>query len=119
MSEVLFKAPAKRIFEGTPLSKNGCTITCSTSGETLREGDRVLLHARRWKGSDAWHHLGVYGGGYGTSWKQPEEEDEYDEVIAAGRLAVASDCATQAAELIIRDVDICEIHHAEGAELDE
>lgn len=106
----LFKCRPRQMLEGEPVTYgDGCTITCSETGETLREGDEVLIHVERHNGSEAWKTIGVYDGHYSSGAARAcdlHQKNEFDEVIATGRLAVASDRTTQEARLILRDVEV-------------
>jgi len=102
----LFKCRPRQMLEGEPVTYgDGCTITCSETGETLREGDEVMVHVDRHNGSEAWHMVGVYSGD-AIRGCDLHQKNEFDEVIATGRLAVASDRTTQEARLILRDVEV-------------
>ena len=101
-----FTATAEQILAGESLTCGGsCTLTCSATGRTLREGDEVLIHVDRYQDIDAWGIVGVYDANTARKVTLHEKRD-HDEVLARGRLAVASDCTTQDASLILRDVDV-------------
>jgi len=102
----LYKATPEQIIEGDELTYgDGCTITCASTGETLREGDEVMVHVDRHNGSEAWHMVGVYSGD-AIRGCDLHQKNEFDEILAVGRLAVASDRETKKSRLILRDVEI-------------
>ena len=109
----VFLARAEEIFEGSLMSAERCTITCSGSGRTLREGDEVLVHLQRSRASEHWSKVGTYDTDYGDVRISTNNLPEYDEVLLSGRLAVASDRVTQKSRLVLHDVEICEKYHAE------
>lgn len=101
-----FTATAKQILTGESLTYGGsCTVTCSATGTTLREGDEVLIHVDRYQSMEAWGIVGVYDANTARKVTLHEKAD-HDEILARGRLAVASDCATQDASLILRGVEV-------------
>lgn len=104
----LFKCQPRQILEGEPLTYgNGCTITCASTGETLREGDEAVVHIDRHNGSEAWCIVGTYADSdEGVRACDLHHKGEFDEILAKGRLAVASDCETHEARLIFRDVEV-------------
>ena len=106
-----FSATPEQILAGESLTYGGaCTRTCSATGRTLREGDEVVIHVDRHQSIDAWGIVGVYDA---TNARKVElhGKPDHDEILATGRLAVASDCATQEAALILRDVDVRNHRH--------
>jgi hypothetical protein len=106
-----FDATPEQILAGEALTYGGaCTLTCSASGRTLREGDEVLVHVDRYHDIEAWGIVGVYDADVAREVTLHEKTD-HDEILARGRLAVASDCATQDARLILRDPEILNSRH--------
>lgn len=106
-----FQATPSQILDGEALTYGGaCTLTCSASGQTLREGDHVLVHVDRCHDIQAWSLIGVYATDAAREVTLHEKPD-HDEILARGRLAVASDCATQEARLILRDVEVLNSRH--------
>lgn len=106
-----FQAKPEQILAGESLTYGGaCTLTCSASGATLREGDEVLIHVDRYHETEAWGIVGVYDTDAAREVTLHEKAD-HDEILAKGRLAVASDCATQSAELILRGVEVLNSRH--------
>ncbi|ELZ35378.1 hypothetical protein [Halorubrum tebenquichense] len=105
-----FKATPEQILNGESLTYGGsCTLTCSATGETLREGYEVVVHVDRHQSIDAWGIVGVYG--VDARNVELHGKRDHDEILARGRLAVASDCATQEAALIFRVIDILNTRH--------
>ncbi|MFP4117267.1 MAG: hypothetical protein ACLFSD_00240 [Salinivenus sp.] len=105
-----FSATPAQILAGESLTYGGaCTLTCSATGRTLREGDEVLVHVDRHQSIDAWHMVGVYS--IDARDVELHGKPDHDEILARGRLAVASDCATQDAELILRGVEVLNARH--------
>jgi len=104
---VTFPATPAQILEGTTLTSAGCTITCASTGDTLREGDEVCVLVRRHKDSEAWSRYGVYEAADDATHPSPTTtvEEDYDRIMAFGRLAVASDQATQSARLVLYDIE--------------
>jgi hypothetical protein len=110
-----FQAKPEQILTGTHLTYGGaCTLTCSASGRTLREGDEALVHIDRYHDTEAWSIVGVYGIGIAREVTLHEKAD-HDEILAKGRLAVASDSATQEARLILRGIEVLNHRHVGGA----
>ena len=106
-----FQAKPEQILAGESLTYGGsCTLTCSATGTALREGDEVLIHVDRYQSIEAWGIVGVYDANTARKVTLHEKAD-HDEILARGRLAVASDCATQDASLILRDPDILNSRH--------
>lgn len=107
----IFKAKPEQILTGSHLTYGGaCTLTCAASGKVLREGDEVLIHADRYHDIEAWGIVGVYDVDVAREVTLHEKAD-HDEILAKGRLAVASDCATQEARLILRGIEVLNSRH--------
>ena len=110
-----FQAKPEQILAGTHLTYGGaCTLTCSASGRTLREGDEVLVHVDRYHDIEAWGIVGVYDVDAAREVELHEKAD-HDEILVKGRLAVASDCATQEAALILRGIEVLNHRHVGGS----
>lgn len=106
-----FQAKPDQILGGAHLTYGGaCTLTCAASGAVLREGDEVLVHVDRYHQTEAWGMIGVYDIDAARDVTLHGKND-HDEILAEGRLAVASDCATQEARLILRDVEVLNTRH--------
>lgn len=107
-----FQATPEQILTGESLTYGGaCTLTCAASGRTLREGDEVVIHVDRHHGIEAWGIVGVYAAD-STRNVTLHEKADHDEILARGRLAVASDYVTQDARLILRDTEVLNTRHA-------
>jgi len=106
-----FDATPEQILAGEALTYGGdCTLTCSATGRVLREGVEVLIHVDRHQSVEAWGIVGVYDANNARKVTLHEKAD-HDEILARGRLAVASDCATQDARLILRDPEVLNSRH--------
>ena len=114
---VTFSATPAQILEGAVVSSAQCVVTCGETGEPLREGAEVLVKAEHHIHSDAWSWRGVYATNAGGP-VDIHPAEEWDRVLATGRLAVASDQATQTARLVLHDVEVVKSFHAERREAD-
>lgn len=112
----VLRAKPEQIFEGTEIGDGG-TIECDRTGDTLREGDNVVVACSRVGGSEAWTLVGVFHPPMAPKTVERAADLDADAmvngaaVLVYGRLAVASDQATQQARLVLCDADLMD--HAE------
>jgi len=90
------------LVEGQPIATGGKT-RCWETEAVLREGDDVLVHFQR--ASETWSRCGVYHPAAAPTITHGPDAGSPIDILAAGRLAVCSDQATQEATLRIVDVD--------------
>ncbi|PHQ46361.1 hypothetical protein DJ68_07850 [Halorubrum sp. C3] len=74
----------------------------------------MLVHVDRYHDTEAWGIVGVYDVDVAREVELHGKAD-HDEILAKGRLAVASDCATQDARLILRGVEVLNHRHVGGS----
>lgn len=103
-SEATVETTPTQALAGVPLAGGGKTA-CTDCNESLREGDRVGVYARRAAGDAAF-------GGFRVRCRTCRRESVAHptsglrEVILFGRLAVVTDCATRSARLTVRNLDV-------------
>jgi len=68
-----------------------------------------VVHVDRYQSIDSWGIVGVYDAEARDV--TLHEKPDHDEILARGRLAVAADCATQEAGLILRSVEVLNTRH--------
>jgi len=100
----MIAATPRDLAEGQPVASGGKT-RCWETEAVLREGDEAVIHFHRRPDSDgAWTRAGVYHPAAVPDITGDGEEPMVH-LLARGRLAVCSDCATQEATLRLVDVD--------------
>lgn len=113
---MMFKASPREIFDGSRLTLGGdCVITCSATGQQLREGDRVRVHVQRHRIGKGWTQVAVYAHD-AVPEGALENPPGWDELLLDGRLAVASDAAAQDAWLALHDVSVIQANRADADE---
>lgn len=111
-AEPTVETTAVQALAGVALAEGGKTA-CADCNESLREGDRVGVYARRAGDDDAF-------GGFRVQCRACRRESithptaGLREVIVFGRLAVTTDSATRSARLTVRNLDCVAGSRADG-----
>lgn len=107
-----FLARAEQILENVSVAAGG-KAHCSATGKTLRPGEVVTVHCARDAQTVHWTRVGVFLPAAAPDAAGEGEPSTSDAILATGRLAVASDPETRKPELILREVDVLDVHRGD------